>query len=75
MRPATADAGTRWSVRPGLPGTKLCSRGDRRKHDTRVPFSEFADSHDIEGPLFDGEAPDAVCSYCWSNVSETANNQ
>ncbi|ERH00901.1 MAG: polyphosphate kinase 1 [Halonotius sp. J07HN6] len=71
MRPTTADAGTRWSVRPRLPGTKLCSRGDRRKHDSRVPFSEFADSHDIAGPLFDGEAPDTVCSYCWSNVSET----
>jgi hypothetical protein len=46
-----------------------CATG--RKHDGRVPFSEFADSNDIAGPLFDGEAPDTVCSYCWSNVSET----
>ena len=75
MRPATDDAGTRWAFRSGLSGSKLCSRGDRRKHDTRVPFSEFKDNHDIEGPLFDGEAPDAVCSYCWSNIDKTSNNQ
>jgi hypothetical protein len=70
MRPATDTAGTRWSVRPGRPGTKLCSRGDRRKHDTRVPFSEFAATHEIERPVFDGEAPDAVCAYCWAAAAE-----
>jgi len=70
MRPATDTAGTRWSVRPGRPGTKLCSRGDRRKHDTRVPFSEFAAAHDIERPLFEGAAPDAVCAYCWAAAAD-----
>ena len=71
MRPATADAGARWSVRPSLPGTKLCSRGDRRKHDARVPFSEFAATHGIQRPLFDGDAPETVCTYCWQNVADT----
>ncbi|MFQ3476777.1 polyphosphate kinase 1 [Halonotius sp. F2-221B] len=70
MRPATDTAGTRWSVRPGRPGTKLCSRGDRQKHDTRVPFSEFAAAHDIERPLFEGAAPDAVCAYCWAAAAD-----
>jgi len=70
MRPATGDESTRWSVRPGLPGTKLCSRGDRRKHDTRVPFSEFAAAHDIERPLFDAAAPDAICAYCWAAAAD-----
>ena len=70
MRPATGDESTRWSVRPGLPGTKLCSRGDRRKHDTRVPFSEFAAAHDIERPLFDAAAPDAICAYCWAAATD-----
>ena len=70
MRPTTDAAGTRWSVRPGLPGTKLCSRGDRRKHDTRVPFSEFAANHEIDRALFDGDPPDAICAYCWQAAAD-----
>jgi polyphosphate kinase len=70
MRPTTDAAGTRWSVRPGLPGTKLCSRGDRRKHDTRVPFSEFAANHEIDRALFDGDPPDTICAYCWQAAAD-----
>ena len=70
MRPVTDDTGSRWSVQPGLPGTKLCSRGDRRKHDTQEPFSAFADANGIEQPLFTGDAPDAVCAYCWAAAAD-----
>jgi polyphosphate kinase len=70
MRPVTDDTGSRWSVQPGLPGTKLCSRGDRRKHDTQEPFSAFADANGIEQPLFTGDAPDAICAYCWAAAAD-----
>ena len=70
MRPATANTGARWSVRAGRPGTKLCSRGDRQNHESRVSFSTFAATHDIERPLFDGEAPDSVCAYCWATIAD-----
>ncbi|QSG13217.1 Plasmid associated protein, pRiA4b ORF-3-like [Halapricum desulfuricans] len=56
------------------PGEKMCSRGNRHPGDKRVPFAEFASHHDIDKVGFEGDAPDEICSYCWSNTREAVEN-
>ncbi len=48
----------------------MCSRGNRHPGDKRVPFAEFASHHDIDKAGFEGDAPDEICSCCWSNTRE-----
>ncbi|WP_254840080.1 hypothetical protein [Natronomonas marina] len=52
------------------PGEMMCSRGNRSPRGRQVPFAEFADHHDIDKTGFKGDAPDEICSYCWSNTRE-----
>ncbi|MFC6752028.1 hypothetical protein [Halorubrum tibetense] len=59
---------SRFSLGVSGPGEKMCSRGNRHPGDKRVPFAEFASHHDINKTDFEGDAPDEICSYCWSNT-------
>lgn len=65
-----AETDSRFSLGLSGPGEKMCSRGNRYPGDKRVPFAEFASHHDIDKAGFEGDAPDAICSYCWSNTRE-----
>lgn len=51
-------------------GKKTCSRGYRDFRSQQLPFSVFVDEHDIDKSGFEGDAPDEICSYCWSNTRE-----
>ena len=61
---------SRFSLGLSGPGEKMCSRGNRHPGDKQVPFAEFASHHDIDKAGFEGDAPDEICSYCWSNTRE-----
>ncbi|WP_435094956.1 hypothetical protein [Halorubrum sp. N11] len=61
---------SRFSLGLSGPGKKMCSRGNRYPGDKRVTFEEFVSHHDIDKAGFEGDAPDAICSYCWSNTRE-----
>lgn len=52
------------------PGTKMCSRGNRSYRCQQLPFAAFVDKHDIDKSGFKGDAPEEICSYCWSNTRE-----
>jgi len=58
------------SLGPSVTGEKMCTRGYRDFRSRRVPFSEFVAHHDIDKEGFEGDAPDEICSYCWSNTRE-----
>jgi len=64
------EADSRFSLGLSGPGEKMCSRGNRHPGDKQVPFAEFAAHHDIDKEGFEGDAPDEICSYCWSNTRE-----
>ena len=49
-------------------GKKMCSRGYRDIRFQQVPVSDFMTHHDIDNEGFEGDAPDEICSYCWSNT-------
>lgn len=50
-------------------------RGYRDYRFQRVPFSEFVTHHDIEKADFEGDAPEEICSYCWSNTVKPIDEQ
>ncbi len=52
------------------PGDKMCTRGYRHPSFQRVSFAAFVEYHDIEKTGFEGDAPEEICSYCWSNTLE-----
>jgi hypothetical protein len=52
----------------GGPGEMMCSRGNRHPRPQHVPVSEFLAGLDIDKDGFEGDAPDEICSYCWSNT-------
>jgi hypothetical protein len=66
---------SRFSLGFSGPGEKMCSRGNRHPGDKRVPFAEFASHHDIDKADFEGDAPDEICSYCWSNTREAVETE
>jgi hypothetical protein len=66
---------SRFSLGLSGPGEKMCSRGNRHPGDKRVPFAEFASHHDIDKAGFEGDAPDEICSYCWSNTREAVETE
>jgi hypothetical protein len=66
-----AQTDSRFSLGPTTSGEKMCSRGYRHHTDQRVSFADFVEYHDIEKGGFEGDAPDEVCSYCWSNTRDT----
>ncbi len=59
-----------FSLGSSAPGEKMCTRGYRNYRFQQVPFSEFVSHHDIDKEGFEGDAPDEICSYCWSNTTE-----
>lgn len=61
---------SRFSLTPTAPGEKMCSRSHRHPRFQRVPLSEFLSHHDIDKEGFEGDAPDEICSYCWSNTRD-----
>ena len=61
---------SRFSLGLSGPGEKMCSRGNRHPGDERVSFAEFATHHGIDKDGFEGDAPDEICSYCWSNTRD-----
>ncbi|TKX74604.1 hypothetical protein EXE46_07830 [Halorubrum sp. GN11_10-6_MGM] len=63
-----SEAESRFSLGPRVSGEKMCSRGYRRPGDQRVSFADFTADHDIDKDGFEGDAPDEICSYCWSNT-------
>jgi len=64
----TSDVGTGLTLGPDPPGEKMCSRGSRDYRFERVPLSEFAALQGVEKTTFEGDVPDGICSYCWSNT-------
>jgi len=62
---------SRFSFGIGGPGEMMCSHGNRHPRPRHVPLSEFLADHDIDKESFEGDAPDEICSYCWSNTQET----
>ncbi|MFT4921259.1 MAG: hypothetical protein ACI8XM_000455 [Haloarculaceae archaeon] len=71
---STSEDDDPFSLGPSAPGEKMCSRGHRHPGDKRVPFAEFVSHHDIDKEGFEGDAPDEICSYCWSNTREAVEN-
>ena len=65
-----SEAESRFSIGPRSSGEKMCSRGHRYPGDQRVSFADFVAHHDIDKDGFEGEAPDEICSYCWSNTRD-----
>lgn len=70
-----AETNSRFSLGLSGPGEKMCSRGNRHPGDKRVPFAEFVSTHDIDKAGFEGDAPDQLCSYCWSNTREAVETE
>nr|WP_235847835.1 hypothetical protein [Natronorubrum thiooxidans] len=46
----------------------MCERGYRHHRFQRVPFRTFVEYHEIEKAGIEGNAPEEICSYCWSNT-------
>ena len=61
---------SRFSFGISGPGEMMCSHGNRHPRPQHVPLSEFLTHHDIDKTGFEGDAPDEICSYCWSNTRE-----
>jgi hypothetical protein len=75
MHADQSETDSRFSLGLSGPGEKMCSRGHRHRGDQRVPFAEFASHHDIDKTGFEGDAPDEICSYCWSNTREVVEKE
>ncbi|EMA50527.1 hypothetical protein C448_01374 [Halococcus morrhuae DSM 1307] len=59
---------TPYSPRRDLPGEKLCDRSTRSPASEYIELPDYADWKGLDKPAFDGDAPDEVCSYCWTDV-------
>jgi hypothetical protein len=70
MDASTSEDDNPFSLGPSASGEKMCSRGYRHHTDRRVSFADFVEHHDIDKSGFEGEAPDEICSYCWSNTRD-----
>jgi len=66
---------SRFSLGPSAAGEKMCSRGTRHHQFQRVPFPEFVEYHGIDKDGFEGDAPDELCSYCWSNTRQVVETE
>jgi hypothetical protein len=75
MDASTSEDDNRFSLGPSAPGEKMCSRSSRHPRYRRVPFSEFVAQNEIDKDGFEGEAPDEICSYCWSNTRDALSDE
>ena len=60
------------SPRRDLLGEKLCDRSSRSPASEYIELQDYADWKDLDKTAFEGDAPDEVCSYCWTAVVEHA---
>jgi hypothetical protein len=51
-----------------LPGEQMCSHGSTSYATGWVSFSEYAAEQSFGEIGFEGEAPEGMCSHCWSNT-------
>jgi hypothetical protein len=58
-----------------MPGELMCSHGSTSYGTDLVSLSEYAAERDFDEIDFDGDAPERMCSYCWSNTRETLGEQ
>lgn len=71
MSVTTPEPDDPWALEPEPPGEKLCSRGTRRHRFERITFDEYAERQALDQIEFTGEPPEGLCSYCWTNLLET----
>jgi hypothetical protein len=57
-----------YSSRRELSGEKLCDRSTRSPAGEYIEVRNYANWKDLDKTTFEGDAPDEVCSYCWSEV-------
>jgi len=65
-------SGPSYSSRRELPGKKLCDRSTRSPANEYITLRDYADWKGFDKMAFEGDAPDEVCSYCWTAVVEHA---
>ena len=65
-------SGPSYSSRRELPGEKLCNRSTRSPASEYITLRDYADWKGFDKTVFEGDAPDQVCSYCWTAVVEHA---
>jgi hypothetical protein len=65
-------SGPSYSSRRELPGEKLCNRSTRSPASEYITLRDYADWKGFDKTAFEGDAPDQVCSYCWTAVVEHA---
>lgn len=53
-----------------LPGELMCSHSSKSYGTDLVSLSEYTAERGLDEIDFDGDAPEGVCSYCWSNTQE-----
>lgn len=53
-----------------VPGEMMCSHGSTTYGTDLVPLSEYAAERGLDDIDFQGDPPEAMCSYCWSNTRE-----
>jgi hypothetical protein len=61
-----------YAPRRDLPGKKLCDRSTRSPASEYIELRDYADWKGFDKAAFEGDAPDEVCSYCWTAVVEHA---
>ncbi|MDZ5812950.1 hypothetical protein U4E84_16540 [Halorubrum sp. AD140] len=64
--------GSPYAPRQDLPGEKLCDRSTRSPASEYITLRDYADWKGFDKTAFEGDAPDEVCSYCWTAVVEHA---
>jgi hypothetical protein len=70
-----SETDSRFSLGIGSPGGMMCSRSNRHPRPQHVSLLEFVSHHDIDKSGFEGDAPDEIRSYCWSNTREAAEKE
>jgi hypothetical protein len=53
-----------------LPGELMCSHSSKSYGTDCVSLSEYTAERGLDEIDFDSDAPEGVCSYCWSNTQE-----
>lgn len=61
-----------YAPRRDLPGEKLCDRSTRSPASEYIKLRDYADWKGFDKTAFEGDAPDEVCSYCWTAVVKHA---
>jgi hypothetical protein len=54
-----------------IPGELMCSHGNKVYGTDFVSLSEYAAAQGLADIDFEGDAPEGICSYCWSNTKTT----